>query len=215
MPTTRRVLIAAMIARTATVEGDVKPLAVLALVLLGVAVAGCGGTKTTTVTQTVTKTVTKTTPTTSTSTSTSAAAACSGADLSGSFADVPGSAGAGQISYKLTLTNASSTACFVSGIPDLQLLDAQGGALPTSVSPAQPGQGTAAKIVLQPGGSAAAEARFSPDVPGQGEQQTGQCEPTSHELKVTVGGGSVNVPVTPPTSVCEHGSLSMSLLAAT
>jgi hypothetical protein len=202
-----------MIARTATVEADVKPLAVLVLVLLGVALAGCGGSKTVTVTQTVTKTVTKTT-TTAPTTSTSAAAACSGTDLGGSFAAVPGSAGAGQISYKLTLTNSSATACFVSGIPDLQLLDAQGGALPTTVSAAQPGQGTAAKIALQPGASAVAEARFSPDVPGPGEQQTSACEPTAHELKVTIGGGSVNVPVNPPTPVCEHGSLSMSLLSA-
>ena len=203
-----------MIARSATVEPDVKPLAALVLLVLGVAVAGCGGTKTTTVTQTVTKTVTKPAPATTTSTSTAAAAACSGADLSGSFADVPGSAGAGQTSYKLTLTNSSSAACYVSGIPDLQLLDAQGGALPTSVSAAQPGQGTAAKIELQPGASAAAEARFSPDVPGPGDQQTGQCEPTAHDLKVTIGGGSVNVPVTPPTPVCEHGSLHMALLSA-
>ena len=214
MPTTSRALIAAMIARAGTVEADVKPLAAVALVLLGVALAGCGGTKTATVTQTITKTVTKPAPTTSTPTSTAAAAACSGADLHGSFADVPGSAGAGQISYKLTLTNASSAACFVSGIPDLLLLDAQGGGLPTNVSPAQPGQGTAAKIMLQPGASAAAEARFSPDVPGPGEQQTSACEPTAHDLKVTIGGGSVTVPVTPPTPVCEHGSLNMSLLSA-
>jgi hypothetical protein len=191
----------------------VKPLAALVFVLLVVALAGCGGTKTATVTQTVTKTVTKTTPTTPT-TSTSEAAACSGADLNGSFADVPGSAGAGQISYKLTLTNSSAAVCFVSGIPDLQLLDAKGGALPTSVSAEQPGQGTAAKIVLQPGASAAAEARFSPDVPGQGEQSQGACEPTAHQVRVTVGGGSVTVPVSPPTPVCEHGALSMSVLVA-
>ncbi len=203
-----------MIARTGTVEADVKPLAVIVLLVLGAALAGCGGTKTTTVTETVTKTVTRTAPTTTT-TSPSAAAACSAADLGGSFADVPGSAGAGHVSYKLTLTNSSSAACYVSGIPEVLLLDAQGGALPTSVSPAQPGQGTAAKVELQPGASAAAEARFSPDVPGPGEGQAGQpCEPVAHDLKVTVGGGSVNVPVSPPTSVCEHGSLSMSLLAA-
>jgi Protein of unknown function (DUF4232) len=213
MPTTSRVLIAAMIARTATVEADVKPLAAIIVLVLGAALAGCGGTKTATVTQTVTKTVT-TTAATTTTTSTAAAAACSGADLGGSFADVPGSAGAGQTSYKLTLTNSSPAACYVSGIPELQLLDAQGGALPTSVSAAQPGQGTAAKIVLQPGASAAAEARFSPDVPGQGDQQAGQCEPTAHDLKVTIGGSSVNVPVTPPTPVCERGSLHMALLAA-
>jgi hypothetical protein len=187
----------------------VKQLAVLVLVL-GL-LAGCGGTKTVTVTQTVTKTVTKTTTTTP---APSAVAACAGSDLSGSFKEVPGSAGAGQISYALTLTNASSNACFVSGIPQLQLLDAQSGALSTSESAAQPGQATAAKVVLQPGASATAEARFSPDVPGPGEPQTSACEPTAHKLKVTIGGGSVTVPVSPPTPVCEHGALRMSVLAA-
>jgi len=200
-----------MIARTGTVEADVKPLAVLA-VLLAAAAAGCGGTKTLTVTQTVTKTVTKTT---TTPPAPSAAAACSGTDLGGSFDAVPGSAGAGQISYALTVTNSSASACFVSGIPQLQLLDAQGGAVPTTVSAEQPGQGTAAKVVLQPGASATAQARFSPDVPGPGDsQQPGPCEPTSHQLTVTIGGGTVTVPVSPPTPVCEHGSLRMTLFAA-
>jgi len=199
-----------MIARAATVDRDVTRLTVLVL-FLGVVVAGCGGTKTVTVTQTVTRTVTKTT----TAPPPAAAAACSGADLGGSFAGVPGSAGAGQISYALTLTNTSGSACFVSGIPQLQLLDAQGGALSTAVSAEQPGQGTAAKIVIQPGGSATAQARFSPDVPGVGEQQQGQCEPTAHQLQVTPGGGgTVTVPIEPPTPVCEHGSLRMTVYAA-
>lgn len=183
----------------------------LAGIVLG-ALAGCGGAKTVTVTQTVTRTVTRTV----TTSPPAAAPACTGGDLGGSFDVVPGSPGAGQISYDLTLTNTSGSPCFVSGLPQLQLLDAQGGALPTSVSAAQPGQGTAAKIVLQPGGSAKSEARFSPDVPGPGEGQAGQpCEPVSHQLQVTAnGGGTVVVPVKPPTSVCEHGSLRMSLLAA-
>lgn len=185
----------------------------LAGIALG-AVAGCGGTKTLTVTRTVTRTVT-TPAATTTSSSPAAAPACTGGDLGGSFAVVPGSAGAGNVSYSLTLTNTSAASCYVSGIPEVKLLDAQGAALPTTVSAAQPGQGTAAKIVLAPGGSAKAEARFSPDVPGPGEQQPGQCEPTAHQLKVTAsGGGTVVVPVNPPTPVCEHGSLSMSLLSA-
>jgi hypothetical protein len=184
----------------------------LAGIVLG-ALAGCGGAKTVTVTQTVTRTVTKTV---TTSPPAAAAPACTGGDLGGSFDVVPGSPGAGQISYDLTLTNTSGSPCFVSGLPQLQLLDAQGGALPTSVSAAQAGQGAAAKIVLQPGGSAKSEARFSPDVPGPGEGQAGQpCEPVAHQLQVTAnGGGTVVVPVKPPTSVCEHGSLRMSLLAA-
>ena len=181
------------------------------------ALAGCGGTTTVTTTRTVTRTVTAPPPaTTSTSTATSAAPACVGSSLGGSFAAVPGSAGAGQISYVLTVTNTSDSECYVSGLPQLQLLDAQGGALPTSVSAAEPGTATAAKIVLQPASSATSEARFSPDVPGQGEGQAGQpCEPVAHQVQVTAtGGGTFTVPIKPPTSVCEHGSLRMALYAA-
>ena len=188
----------------------------LAGIVAGV-LAGCGATKTVTVTQIVTRTVTKTTTTTP---APAAAAACSGGDLGGSFSEVPGSAAAGSITYTLTLTNTSSAACHVSGIPQLQLLDAQGGAVPTTVSAAQPGQAAAAKIVLQPGASAKADARFSPDVPGPGEgqpQAAGRshlCEPTAHQLQVTVGVDSVTVPVSPPTPVCSHGALRLSPLAA-
>jgi hypothetical protein len=129
------------------------------------ALAGCGGAKTVTVTQTVTRTFTHTVTTTPPP---AAAPACTGSSLGGTFAGIPGSAGAGQISYRLTVTNTSNAACFVSGMPQLQLLDAQGAALPTSVTAAQPGQASAAKIVLQPSASATSDARFSPDVPGVG-----------------------------------------------
>jgi hypothetical protein len=167
--------------------------------------AGCGGTKAVTVTRTIGLT-TVVAPTTT--------AACKGRDLGGYFNVVPGSPGAGQISYKLELINASSAACFVTGIPRLQLLGAHGRALPTKVSPARPGQPTVAKILLRPYDFAKAEARFSPDVPGTGEQTQGQCEPTSYRLRVTVGGSSAAVPITPPNPVCEHGALSVSMLAA-
>jgi hypothetical protein len=190
----------------------VRRLATL-ITLVGIVVgvlAGCGATKIVTVTQTVTRTVTKTTTTPAPATT----AACGGGDLGGSFSEVSGSAAAGSITYALTLTNTSSATCYVSGIPQLQLLDAQGGAVPTTVSAAQPGQATAAKIVLQAGASAKADARFSPDVPGPGEGHPGACEPTAHQLRVTVGGGSVTVPVSPPTPACSHGALRMSLLAA-
>jgi hypothetical protein len=139
---------------------------------------------------------------------------CGGRDLRGSFDVVRGSAGAGSITYRLKLTNTSSTSCWVSGIPRLRLLGVKGGALPTTVRPARPGQATAARIVLHPGHAARADARFSPDVPGPGEQQPGACEPTAHRLRVTIGGSSVIVPVRPPTPACEHGTLSMSLLTA-
>ena len=194
----------------------VPRLPLMRLVLAGLVIAvlaGCG-TKTVTVTQTVTTTVTKTVTTTATPPP-SAAAACSGGDLSGSFSAVPGSPGAGQITYTLHLTNTSASPCYVTGLPQLQLLDANGTQLPTNVRAAQAGQATGAKIILQPGASAASDARFSPDVPGTGDQQSGACEPTASQVQVTVsGGGTLTVALSPPTAVCERGTLSMSLFAA-
>jgi hypothetical protein len=92
--------------------------------------AGCGSTKTVTVTSSVTtvKTVT-TAPTTAPATTQAAGPApCSGADLQASFSVIAGSAGAGQIGYELVLTNSSSAACTVSGLPIAALLDKGGAA---------------------------------------------------------------------------------------
>ena len=190
---------------------------VLVIAAVALAAAGCGGgTKTVTVTttHTVTHTVTKPAPTPTTTTA-AATPTCTGADLHGSFDVVQGSAGAGQISYTLTLTNASSSPCFVSGIPDVQLLDAKGSPLPTHQSAAQPGTQTAARVVLPPNGAAALDARFSPDVAGTGDLQTGRCEPVATTLQVTpAGGGSLDAPIHPPTPVCERGSLRLSNLHA-
>ena len=179
-----------------------------AVVLVALA-AGCGGTKTVTVTNTVThvKTVTAQKPKPKPATTTVASTECAAGGLKGSFDGVEGSAGAGQITYRLTLTNIGSSPCFVSGIPQVQLLGTTGAALPTTPS-AEPGQGPGAKITLQPGGSATADARFSPDVPGEGDQQQGRCQPTATVLRVTApGGGTIDAPVQPPTPVCERGSL--------
>ena len=170
---------------------------------------------TVTSTRTTTRTVTVTRSSTTTSTTTVASSACAADQLQGSFDDIAGSAGAGQISYALKLTNTGSSPCFVSGIPQGQLLGTNGGALPTTIS-AEPGQGGGSKVTLQANGSATAEARFSPDVPGQGDSQTpGQCQPTATVLRVTApGGGTVDAPVQPPTSVCERGSLRFSPLVS-
>jgi hypothetical protein len=187
-------------------------------VVVAVFAAGCGSTKTVTVTQTLTtvKTVTTTkTPTTSTNTTTqsSGSSPCSGADLQASFTGIAGSAGAGHVSYQLVLTNTSNSACSVSGVPVATLLDKTEGALPTQISTA-PGNGTPT-VVLQHGDAAKAEARFSPDVPGTGEQQTGPCERTAYFLRVAAtGGGTVNAAISPPTPVCEHGALSFSAFTA-
>jgi Domain of unknown function (DUF4232) len=193
------------VANSQAVKG---PLGAVVLVALA---AGCGGTTTVTVTNTVThvKTVTvhkaKTTPTTTTTAT--ASTTCAAGALKGSFDVVEGSAGAGQITYRLTLTNIGSSPCFVFGIPQVQLLGTTGGALPTTAS-AEPGQGPGAKITLQPGGSATSDARFSPDVNGEGDKQQGQCQPSATVLRVTApGGGVLDAPVQPPTPVCQRGSL--------
>src|SRR3954449_5954982 len=95
--------------------------------------------------------------------------ACHGAQLNGRFAVVPGSAGAGNIVYRLTLKNTSATACTVTGLPQGQLLGKTRAKLPTHVRAAYPNQLTAVLVTLAPGRTTHATARFSPDVPGPGE----------------------------------------------
>jgi len=133
---------------------------------------------------------------------------CKGSQLAGSFAAIPGSAGAGNISYRLVLRNRSFAQCDLTGLPSARLLGATGKSLPTNVRPAFPGALAAVLVRLAPGGKTKATARFSPDVPGVGETTVGRCEPVAHWLRVNAqGGGTVKVKITPPTSVCEHGRL--------
>jgi Domain of unknown function (DUF4232) len=142
-------------------------------------------------------------------------AACKASQLQGNFTVVRGSAGAGNIVYRLRVVNISPTTCFVSGLPVVRLLGKSGKPLPTNVRAAQPGMGTAARIVLASGEAARADARFSPDVPGPGEPVLKyQCEPTAYKLRVTApGGGTFIAPIAPPTPVCEHGTLSFKLFS--
>jgi hypothetical protein len=138
-------------------------------------------------------------------------AACTGAQLAGRFAVVPGSAGAGSISYKLTLKNTSATPCTVTGLPLGQLLGKTKQKLPTHVRAAHPGQLTAILVTLVPGDSTYATARFSPDVPGPTEQGKSPCEPKAYWFHVGApGGGTTAVNVLPPTPVCERGTMSFS-----
>jgi hypothetical protein len=140
-----------------------------------------------------------------------AAAPCTGSQLTGRFAVVYGSAGAGNIVYKLSLKNASATACMVTGLPQGQLLGKTKAKLPTRIRAAHPNQLTAILVTLAPGGFTYASARFSPDVPGVGEGTVGQCEPKAYWFRVRApGGGTTTVKLAPPTSVCEHGALSFS-----
>ena len=136
-------------------------------------------------------------------------ASCTGAQLAGTFNVVRGSAGAGNITYKLVLRNVSTHVCTVTGLPAGRLLGKTGKALPTHVRAASPGMLTAILVRLAPGKTTFATARFSPDVPGPGEPTAGrQCEPTAWWFRLTgQGGGTTRVKLGPPTPVCEHGQL--------
>jgi hypothetical protein len=179
----------------------------LVVAALALTAAGCGlgSTKTVTITQTEVVTTTRSV----TTTPAAAAAPCTGADLTGTFSLVPGSAGAGQIAYALTIRNSSHKACSIHGLPVATLLGASGSVLPTHVRSAAAGAGTSVRVLLQPGASAVAQARFSPDIPGDGDSQSGPCQPTAHTLQVTPnGGGVMDAAIKPPTSVCQQGTLS-------
>jgi hypothetical protein len=136
-------------------------------------------------------------------------AACTGGQLQGTFDVVRGSAGAGNITYKLVLRNVSTHLCTLTGLPQGRLLGKTGKALPTHVRAASPGMLTAILVRLAPGRRTFATARFSPDVPGTGEPTAGtRCEPTAWWFRVSgQGGGTARVKLIPPTPVCEHGQL--------
>jgi uncharacterized protein DUF4232 len=138
-----------------------------------------------------------------------AATPCAGAQLAGTFSVVPGSAGAGNVSYRLVLKNVSSRSCTLTGLPQGRLLSQTGNPLPTHVRAAFPGALAATLVRLAPGAKAVATARFSPDVPGVGEPVAGRrCEPTAYRFSVAAPGGkTTSVKVAPPTPVCEHGRL--------
>lgn len=165
--------------------------------------AGCGLTasKTKTVTTTHTVTVTHTV----TTSAPSSGGPCSAHDLTATFEQLEGSAGAGNIVYTLKLTNASQAACTVSGVPTIDFLDSSGQAMKKAVSPN--GSGTAVLVTLQPGDSARSQVRFSPDVD--------PCDPgTATTLRVTMPDGStLDAKIDPATRLCGGGSLQPSILS--
>jgi hypothetical protein len=146
--------------------------------------------------------------------SAAATASCPAGALSATFKAIPNSQGAGNIVYRLRVTNHSARSCTLTGIPPLTLLGAQGKPLPTHIAAGRPGALNAVRITLPPHTSISATARFSPDVPGVGEQEQGPCEPTSAKLRIAApGGGKLVAAVVPATPVCEHGTLSFTAFA--
>jgi len=175
----------------------------LVLAVVGLTAAGCLGSGGKTVTITHTQTITSTETVTTTG-SVSLAKPCQGTDLTAAFALIPNSAGAGQIAYTLTVKNSSQIPCSVQGIPRGTLLGASGSALPTHVKGSS---GAGKRIVLPHGASATAQARFSPDVAGDGDSQSGACQPVAHTFQLIAAGGVTEAPIKPPTSVCQQGTL--------
>jgi uncharacterized protein DUF4232 len=136
---------------------------------------------------------------------------CHGIQLGGTFTGVPNSAGAGNIVYRLALHNLSSSTCTLTGLPqDVLLLSSTGAKLPTHVRTAFPGR-MPVLVRLAPGKVAYANARFSPDVVGTGDDMSGRCEPVASWLQVE----GVNVQITRPTSVCERGTLNFTTYGPT
>jgi Protein of unknown function (DUF4232) len=135
---------------------------------------------------------------------------CAAADLSATFAQIPGSQGAGQVGYVLTLTNHGSAACELNGSPALRLLGGQHAKLPTKASTDPPGSYT---VTIAPSQWAQARASFTPDVAGRGEPGNA-CEPVAHYLHLVLGGGGVLTAPIDATRVCQHGSMSFTRLVA-
>lgn len=165
--------------------------------------AGCGLTSSASKTTTVTRTVTRTVTHTVTSPAAAAGGACTAHDLTGTFQVLAGSAGAGNIVYTLKVTNASQSACTVSGVPAIDFLDANGQALKKTVSPN--GAATAVLVTLQPGDTARSQVRFSPDVD--------PCDPgTATTLRLTMPDDStLDAKIDPATRLCGGGSLQPSV----
>lgn len=137
-------------------------------------------------------------------------------DPSVAMTHIRGSSGAGQTGYRLTVKNLGSASCTFQNEPGLTLLGSHKRKLPTHVH----WTGGPKIITFGPGKTVSARLRFSPDIPGPGEQRRGRCEPQAHSIRVqlvlqlkTLGREQLATgPVRPATSVCEHGRMTASPL---
>ncbi|GAA2065630.1 hypothetical protein GCM10009839_91630 [Catenulispora yoronensis] len=124
----------------------------------------------------------------------------------GTWTLVPNSEGTGHVAADIALRNTSGHACTVTGFPGVSLLASDEHPLPTTVVrfPAAP-----AAVTVAPGGWIHSEVRYSPNIPGDGEPATGECEPkTVHALAQLPGDTKwAKITLAAPTTVCEKGSL--------
>lgn len=140
-----------------------------------------------------------------------AASPCASRQLAATFSLIPGSQGAGQIGYTLTITNRGPGGCTLAGTPALRLLGAHGQGLPSS---ARTYPGGSYLVALAAGQWAQAAATFTPDIAASNEPGN-RCEPVAQALRVSLpdAGGALVAPMD-PTMVCQHGRMAISRLKA-
>jgi hypothetical protein len=126
---------------------------------------------------------------------------------SGTWRVVPASEGAGHVAADIAFKNISGQTCTVAGFPGVSLLASNDHPLPTNVL--RDASAAVTTIKVAPGAWVHVEMRYSPNVPGPGEPDTGQCEPMTVHALAQLPGDSAWAPVTldSPTTVCEKGEL--------
>jgi hypothetical protein len=135
---------------------------------------------------------------------------CHTGQLNGRFAAAASGGTAGAYYGALALANKGAT-CQLYGYPGMQLYDAVGHPLPTTVvrDPAS----RPALITLRSGQAAWAAMRWSP-VTGDGDSATGQCQPTSSTARVTPPDETTQLTVPIKIFACQRGRIDMGAMAA-
>lgn len=140
---------------------------------------------------------------------------CHTTGLSVTMTEDYGMTGSGGRGGWLTLTNTSAGRCRVYGYPGLQLVTADGEAIPTTVRRAVTSRGgPSVLLTLAPGGKAYAWLTWNaqPDVD---EPQQGVCQPQPAKIKVIPPDETTQVSADwPGDPVCRHGVLSVDAFQA-
>ena len=133
---------------------------------------------------------------------------CTTAEMpSGTWRVVPASEGAGHVAADIALQNTSGHSCTVTGFPGVSLLASNDHPLPTTVM--KETAFTVTTVTVAPGAWVHSEMRYSANMPGPGEPQSGQCEPTTVHALAQLPGDSAwaHITLDNPTPVCEKGQL--------
>ncbi|MGI8493486.1 MAG: DUF4232 domain-containing protein [Acidimicrobiales bacterium] len=133
--------------------------------------------------------------------------------MTATFTIIPGSAGAGHVEGRIVLVNVGTNPCRTGGYVGVQLLGASDTPLPTKVVR---DTGTPVTTIVVPaGGAASALVRFSPDVPGPGDNPGPSCQPVASGSEITPPNDtSFVIAHGPQSSVCEQGTLEVRALQA-